>query len=653
MSFERAHRRRVAQRKGRGGNSIAGDLIARQGWWVLPAVLALATVVAFLPTLDNGFVNWDDDRNFLNNPDYRGLGPSQLRWIFMTFPPGGHYMPMTWLTLGLDYVLWGMNPVGYHLTNLLLHVANVVVFYAIAVRLLYAARPALGVGVAGRLGGAVAAVLFAVHPLRVESVAWVTERRDVLCGLFYLLAVLVYLRACEGRTEEGLWQRCWYWAVVGLAALALLSKAMAVSLLVVLLVLDVYPLGRLGGEPAGWWGARARRVWAEKAPLAVLSLAAGVVTVAAMGRDLAIIPIAELSGLDRVAVSVYSLVFYLWKTAVPLNLSPLYALPESIEPLSWPYLIAAAIAAALSVVAVLRRRQWPWLLAVWVSYVAILLPVLAIVQTGPQLAADRYTYLAGLGWALLVGASLAAWQAKGSTQRIQARRAVILAVAGMTAAGGLGALTWRQVHVWHDPSSLWSYALATHPSAIAHYNLGVFLLGQGEVAGAMGHFQEALAARPGYAAAHNNLGFAFAQLGDLEKATAHFRQALAIDPDDAEAHGNLGNALARQGDLPEAATHLRRALAINPGDAEAHKNLGNVLALQGRLDEAIQEYGEAVRRSPADPEVYTNLGMALSRQGRRPEAIENFRRALSIRPGLPEAQSSLDELLAGSSSPRR
>ena len=216
MSSERAHRRRVARATGHNETKTAVDVIARHGWWLLPALLVLVTFIAFLPTLDNGFVHWDDDANFLGNENYRGLGPSQLRWMLTTFLPGGHYIPLTWLTFGIDYVLWGMNPTGYHLTNLLLHIASVVVFYAVAVRLVAAVAPATGT-VPARLGGVLAALFFAVHPLRVESVAWVTERRDVLCGLFYLLAVLTYVRAGEAGSEDGLWRHRWYWTAVGCA----------------------------------------------------------------------------------------------------------------------------------------------------------------------------------------------------------------------------------------------------------------------------------------------------------------------------------------------------------------------------------------------------------------------------------------------------
>lgn len=210
MNLERARRRRLGRAGRQGGGSSFVKLIERHGRWLLPALLAVVTLVAFLPMLENGFV-WDDDANLVNNPDYGGLGWHQLRWMFTSFHLG-HYIPLTWLTFALDYLVWGMDPAGYHLTNLVLHMTNTVIVYAIAVRLLAAALPTVGAGIAGRLGSAGAAVLFAVHPLRVESVAWATERRDVLCGLFYLLAVLVYLRVCAaGPTGQGLWRQRRYW----------------------------------------------------------------------------------------------------------------------------------------------------------------------------------------------------------------------------------------------------------------------------------------------------------------------------------------------------------------------------------------------------------------------------------------------------------
>src|SRR3989449_5724761 len=248
----------------------AHALTQRWVFRLLPVLIALVTVVPFLPTLDNQFVNWDDDDNLVENPHYRGLGWTHLRWMWTTFHIG-HYAPLTWMTFGLDYLFWGLKPVGYHLSNLLLHAANAAVFYLVARRILGSAlsgpRERGNVGLAA--AAAFAALLFALHPLRVESVAWATERRDVLSGLFYLLTLLVYLQA----GEQGARGRSGYWASVGLFVCALLSKSMAVSLPVVMLILDVYPLRRLGGA-RGWWGEPARRIYLEKIPFVLLALAA-------------------------------------------------------------------------------------------------------------------------------------------------------------------------------------------------------------------------------------------------------------------------------------------------------------------------------------------------------------------------------------------
>src|SRR5438876_3980700 len=422
------------------------------GWvlWLVPVLIALVTVAAFLPTLQNQFVNWDDDENFLDNPHYRGLGWTQLRWMWTTFHLG-HYIPLTWMTFGLDYRLWGMNPFGYHLTSLLLHAANAVVFFFVVRRILALALPGPSErGHALAVSAGFAALVFAIHPLRVESVAWATERRDVLSGLFYLSAILVYLRACE-RGERGRW----YWGAVALFGCALLSKSMVVNLPVVLLILDVYPLRRLGGS-IGWWSAPARRVYGEKIPFVLLAAAASAIAVMAQSSVHAAVSLAQLSALDRLAVAAYGLSFYLWKTIVPLNLSPLYELRPPVNPGATPFILSYGVILAISAIVLALRRRVPGLLAAWVVYVVVLLPVLGIFQSGPQIAADRYTYLAGLGWALLAGAGL-----------LSASRRYPLLTTGLAVflLLGLGTLTWNQVHVWHDSEKLWVHALAVEPKS--------------------------------------------------------------------------------------------------------------------------------------------------------------------------------------------
>src|SRR2546428_2669194 len=272
----------------------------------------------------------------------------------------GHYIPLSWMTLGLDYLLWGMQPRGYHLTNLLLHAANAVVFYLVARRILGLALPGPDNPGPGRLAvsAAFAALLFALHPLRVESVAWATERRDVLSGLFYLLTLLVYLRACE-RQERGRW---WYAGSVALFICALLSKSMAVSLPIVLLILDVYPLRRLGGT-GGWWGEAARRVYLEKIPFVLLAGATSVVAFLALARLHNTASLDQLTVLGRLAVSAYGLGFYLWTTIAPVNLSHLYPLPAEVILSAPPFLLSYGVVVAITALAWTLRRRVPGLAA--------------------------------------------------------------------------------------------------------------------------------------------------------------------------------------------------------------------------------------------------------------------------------------------------
>lgn len=553
-------------------HSVRDDVFWRWIQRFSSVALALTTYATFLGALDNEFV-WDDEPNFLENSNYRGLGWTQLCWMFTTFHMG-HYAPLTWVTLGVDYRIWGMNPAGYIQTNLLLHATNVAVFYLVALRLL---RVALGPRPESSawevcLGATVAALFFALHPLRVESVVWVTERRDVLSALFYLLTILAYLRVHDAIISARQ-QRWWYWAAVATFVLALLSKSMAVSLPIVLLVLDVYPLRRLSAAPSRWLEAGARRVWLEKSPFVLLSLAASVVAVIGLMRLGGASPLEKIGVAGRIAVSAYSLAFYLWKTVVPLKLSPLYELPTQITPGARPFLASYVVVAGLVGAAVLVRRRMPALMAVCVAYLAVLLPVLGIMHNGPQIAADRYSYLSSLGWSLLAGGAIGKvvgrkW-AFGPVRRF---RAWALGMVGAMIAF-LGVLTVQQVRVWHDTESLWTQALAASPSSHAHYNLGRIRFIDGRVTEAIEHYGAALAMRPAFFQAHNGLGLALAAQGNLENAIEHYQIALRINPNFAPAHLNLGDALARRGLMAQAIKEYREALRIQPGFAEAQRRL--------------------------------------------------------------------------------
>jgi len=519
--------------------SVAAAPAARPRWVsaIAAAVVVAAAIAAFLPALSPDFVNWDDPGTLLDNPHYRGLGPRQLLWMFTTFHMG-HYMPLTWLTLGWDYVMWEMSAWGYHLDNLLLHAGAALAFYFLALRLLrFALEPlpplpnplppgGIGVGDSAirlRLAAAAAALFFAVHPLRAESVAWVTERRDVLSGLFYVAAALAYVKAVsDGPRRVGL-----FWGSVSLFVCALLSKSIAVTLPVTLLALDIYPLRRLGGA-VGW---RRWHVWGEKLPFFALAIAAAAVAV------LALLPLgnarslAEMSPLVRLVLVLYAQAFYLVKTVWPMALSPLYGFPVDVTYLH----LGLAVTGNLLALAALRFA--PALSATWVVYTLTLLPVSGIFHNGPQAVADRYSYLACLPWALWVGAVMA-WRPR----RAPALRGVALALRALVVAAllGLGALTWAQAGIWHDSIALWTHALRVNPdSRDAHGFLGKAYDDAGQVAESVAHYGEAARRSRNRLPWYVLIARVLEEDGNDQGALAYYAEVLRAAPGSVEACAGL------------------------------------------------------------------------------------------------------------------
>ena len=350
----------------------------------------------------------------------------------------------------------------------------------------------------------------------------------------------------------------WYWVSVVLFACALLSKAMAISLPVVLLILDVYPLRRLGG-PVGWWSASARHVYTEKIPFVLLAGVASAVALVALSHFLVTSSSMDwVSPLDRLSISGYGLGFYLWKTVAPLNLSPLYELPIKINPWSSTFIWNYILVLIFMVLTFALRHRLPGLLAAWVVYVVILLPVIGIVQNGVHIAADRYTYLACLGWAILAGAGIFYCWRPLVRRRIGLRTFVFINGVAVVVVVGLGGLTWNQAQVWHDTDRLWKHVLsAVGESKIAHNNLGNAMFKRGELGEAIKHYRQALRINPAYAQAHNDLGVALLREGKLTGATEHFCQALRLGYDLAQK--NLTVALARLGKREDTVRHCREA----------------------------------------------------------------------------------------------
>ena len=609
--------------------------------WGLPILVVVLTVAAFYPVLQNKFVNWDDYKNIVENPHYRGLGWTNIRWMFTTFHMG-HYQPLTWLTFGIDYVLWGVNPFGYHFTSLILHAATAVVFFFLARELLSIATGSAEKPLAVWVGAAVSALLFAVHPLRVESVAWATERRDVLSGLFYALTILAYLNAW--RSEK--FRDGWYWLAVSLFLCAILSKSITVTLPAVLLLLDIYPLRRLGGSN-GWWSETTRAVYWEKLPFALLSVVGAAVTFFshALIDDMA--SLERLGVLERLTVSVYGLWFYFWKTVAPFKLSPLYELPGQAELWTPSFMFSYVVVLLAIALALGLRHRLPGLGIAGLAYSATLLPVLGVFHNGPQIVADRYSYLACMGWAVLAGAGAQYFWQASVDGRTRKRSFVLCCWAAVIVLFGLGFLTWRQAQVWHDPERLWSYVLSTTgESLFARNNLGNALAAEGRFDEAVDQFQRALRIDPNDSDAVYNLGNALARQGNFEAAGKQLQYALQVNPRNAMAAYDLGNVRVRQGRLEEAADQFQRALKIDPGLTRAHYNMGNLLTQQGKLDEAIAHFRQVMLLAPEDGRAPYHLGQIFSRQGKFDEAIRHYRLALRIDPSNLKARYYLAVALA-------
>lgn len=558
----------------------------------MPFFIFAATFAAFLPSLRNSFVGWDDTPELLFNAHY-GFGWEQIKWMFTSLW-GDHYYPLTMLSFALDHRLWDRNPFGYHLTNNLIHAANAVLFYYLSVSLLAITVKGLRENkTVLSAAAAFSALLFGLHPLRVESVAWATERSDLLSGLFYLAAIQFYLQAHTGKASDRLYRQ----AGAFLAFIcALLSKSIAVSLPLALILLDFYPLKRLG-----------RKAWLEKIPffLGSAAIAAKMLFVQINRFDAPSWAVKKVGAAALLAQSFYSLAFYAQKTILPTNLLPLYQMPVVFNPLDRPFVLSGLAVLTVSVVLFLLRKRWPAGLTVWIFYAITLVPVFGLVKAGAQIVADRYSYLSCLGWALLAGGGLAVRLRAAPARAIPVYAGCLLLLSALTAA------TWKQTHVWRDTESLWSY-LAT--------------------------------ADPDLRFAQNAMGNIRLSQGRHDEAIAYYRAAIALDPNYGAAHNNLGNLLSNKGLHQEAIEHYRLALQNSPRHATTHFNWGISLMRLGQLDGAVKHFREELRIDASMPQPYVALGQALAAQGKRSEAAESFRAALAVHPGDKQAQMGLDAL---------
>jgi Tfp pilus assembly protein PilF len=579
------------------------------------------------------FVNFDDDLYVYNTPAIRaGLTIKGIASAF-TSPHARNWHPLTTISHMLDCQLYGLNAGGHHATNIVLHTIAVLLLFAVLRQM---------TGTVWR--SAIVAALFAIHPLHVESVAWVSERKDVLSAVFFLLMLAAYIRYARAPSVTR------YLVVTALLAAGLMSKPMLVTAPIVLLILDYWPLRRFEQIASTIGKAKIQsdnrrriiqRLFLEKIPLLILSAGVSIVTFALQKRAAGAIP--PLPFLWRAQNAVMSYIIYAWETLCPTRLAVFYPHPNDTWA-TWQVVLATAFLLAITCAAIVWRDKRPYLFTGWFWYLVMLVPVIGLVQVGEQGHADRYTYLPSVGLFLI-----AVWAAGDVAAVGQVRLWRGVATAGaVVVVAALACTAFTQTSYWRNSETLWTHALAvTTDNDVAHNNLGYLCVDRGELDNAMSHFEAASKIRSGKLDPHYNLGTAFVEMnlgdalarkGQPDEAMVHFEQAIKLQPDYAEAYYNRGNVLFAKGRIDEAIADWEKALQIQPDDANAHTGLGNALLRKGAMKEAIAHYDEAMALAPEDPHSRSNLAWVLAtstdasiRNGAK--AVELAQQAVSLSGG--------------------
>ncbi len=638
--------------------------------------LVVSVLAVYWPVLNHEFVKYDDDKYVTDNPNVkRGITRESVVWAF-TKPHFHMWHPLTSLSHLLDYQLFGLNSTGHHLTNLLLHVASTLLLFGILKRMTGAFWPCLFVALA-----------FAVHPLNVESIAWVAERKNVLSGLFWMLTIAVYIQyAGRPRLVRFL-------LLVVVFALATLTKPMVVTLPFVLLLLDYWPLGRLQWsrsveqedlsepqvEPDDVQGTSIWHLFLEKTPLFLLTIGLSAVTYIVQQKGGVMSDLGNVPLKYRAANALVSYVTYIRKMVWPSRLAVFYPHPFDRLPL-WQVIISALLLLIVTVAVILLIRRRKYLTVGWFWYVGTLVPVIGLVQVGAQARADRYTYLPFIGLFIMITWGLSDLLVKLRHQKIA------LGVGALVVLVILSACTRLQLRHWRNNKALFEHALAvTGDNFVMSNNYANVLKENGQLEKAIQHFQEALRLRPSSPEVLNNLANALGQLDKNDEAVQYYKKALELRPNFAQAHYNLAVLLAKQGRTDEAIASYRRALRYRPQDVDTLSNLGFTLARKGefdgaiecykkalelepdhvithgrlglalaavnRIDEAIEHCRIVLKASPEDIEMHCNLGILLERQGNIEEAIKVYRRALQIKPEYIKARQLLKAALSKKQNP--
>jgi tetratricopeptide (TPR) repeat protein len=585
--------------------------------WLAALLLGVVTLAVYAPVRHYPFVMYDDwDYVSKNLHVLSGLTVENITWAFTRFY-AANWHPLTWISHMLDCQLWGTNAGTHHVVNIIFHAGNTVLLF-------FLLREMTG----ALWRSALVAAFFAWHPLHVESVTWIAERKDVLSAFFWMLTLLAYTRYARNPNR---WR---YLLVLFLFILGLMSKPMVVTLPFVLLLLDFWPLKRLQSPPGNL-----RRLIYEKVPLLVIAGASCVVTYLAQQRGGAVQTLENLPLTLRVANALTSYVIYLKKIVWPTDLAVFYPLPTTVS--SWALTVAILLLLGITALAIAMRGRCPYLLVGWFWYLGTLIPVIGFVQLGAQALADRYTYIPSVGVLISI-----IWGVEELTRHWRHRR-FILSFIGLSLLFLCLLLTRQQLGYWRNSETLLRHALEVSPNNyLTHYNLGYALREKGDHSEAARHFEEAIRLCPNYVDAYRNLAVELNQEGRSDEAIRQLLEATRIDPDSWNARNDLGTALARQGRTEEAISQLQEAIRLKPDFAEARNDLGAAFLQIGRFDDAISQLQEAVQLKPDFAEARNDLGAAFLQIGRLDEAVSQLQEATRLKPDFAEARDHLGVALA-------
>ena len=576
--------------------------------------LAVVTAIAYLPVLKADFINFDDPQYVTSNPYVMlGLSLDSIRWAF-TSTHASNWHPLTWLSLMFDRQIFGSGPTAFHLVNLLLHIVNSILLFIVLNRLTKAFWPSASV-----------AALFALHPLHVESVAWVAERKDVLCTLFWLLTMFAYVRFVEQPTKKR------YLAILTAFTLGLMAKPMLVTLPFVLLLLDYWPLNRISIKTF-------RNLLLEKIPLFALTAVSCVVTFLIQKNSGAVSTLRVFSFSSRLINAVISYTAYIKKLFAPFNLAIFY--PHQGNSLTFQQAALPAITLLIiSIIVFSLARTRKYLLVGWLWYLGTLVPVIGLVQVGAQAMADRYTYIPLIGLFIMI-----AWSVSDISSHQWKYRKTILAFVSVLLLIFLVLLTRKQVSYWQDSITLFQHtANVTRNNDIAYSNLGVALAEAGYLDDALVCFQEALKIKPNDPEANFNIAETLAKQGKPDEAALWYDKVLKLNPGDAHTYVSLAAAKIQQDKFDEAISLCREGLNYNPKNPQLHSNLGLAFLKMGKIDEALTELETAVKLG-GDAMAYNNLALAVSAKGDYDAALEYYRRAISLEPKNAESYYNLANL---------